>query len=170
MINYRNGNVQEFSIKSKGFYKKVKIMAKIKKNTLRRNLQNALGKNPALALKDAPQGLMITLPDIQFDFNSAKLNRENRQVIDRVVEVLKSYPNLNLLIRGHTDNIGTREYNKELSLKRARGIAEYILANTEYKPEQISFIGLGESSPVASNYTAQGRKKNRRVEIIILNK
>ena len=83
-----------------------------------------------------------------------------------MAETAKKYPRLKLRIEGHTDSTGSDETNKTLSQQRADAVKNYLVSQDGLAAEQISAIGFGESHPVASNETADGRSQNRRVEFI----
>ncbi|MDG3085968.1 OmpA family protein [Vibrio hannami] len=101
---------------------------------------------------------------VYFDFDKANLTRESQYVLNSVIQTLDSSPS-DLLLEGHTDNIGSNEYNFSLGLKRSEAAKSY-LANGGVEKSRITAVSKGETTPIASNNTADGRKQNRRVEII----
>jgi outer membrane protein OmpA-like peptidoglycan-associated protein len=101
-----------------------------------------------------------------FDFDSYELRYEARQDLSMVADILMQYPAANIVVAGHTDSIGSAEYNQRLSEYRAKAVADY-LANRGVQPSRINYVGYGESRPIASNSTDQGRRLNRRVELEI---
>ena len=112
------------------------------------------------------RGMVLRLGDVLFDFDSAGLRAESREKLDRVAEILKKkYPDREIIVEGHTDNIGGPEYNQRLSKDRARNVAIYLKPKTG--SDKLSFRGFGAYNPIADNATKEGRQKNRRVEIII---
>jgi outer membrane protein OmpA-like peptidoglycan-associated protein len=112
------------------------------------------------------RGLVLRLGEVLFDFDSAVLKKDARETINTIINILKQrYPDRELIVEGHTDNAGTRQYNKSLSERRAESVAKYLRDRQEF--EKLSFRGLGQEQPIADNGTKDGRKKNRRVEIII---
>ena len=116
------------------------------------------------------QGDNITLNmpgNITFKSGSAELSPSFPKVLDGVTMVLKKYEKTIVEVDGHTDNVGTAEYNQGLSERRARTVTDYLI-NQGVKPERTISIGAGESHPVASNDTAAGRANNRRVELTLL--
>lgn len=116
------------------------------------------------------QGDNITLNmpgNITFNSGSAELNPSFPRVLDGVAMVLKKYDKTIVEVDGHTDNVGTAEYNQGLSERRARTVTDY-LVNKGIKPERTISIGAGESHPVAGNDTPAGRAANRRVELTLL--
>jgi outer membrane protein OmpA-like peptidoglycan-associated protein len=116
------------------------------------------------------QGDNITLNmpgNITFKSGSAELSPSFPKVLDGVTMVLKKYEKTIVEVDGHTDNVGTAEYNQGLSERRARTVTDYLI-DKGLKPERTISIGAGESHPVASNDTAAGRAANRRVELTLL--
>ncbi|MFB6454823.1 OmpA family protein [Chitinophaga sp. Hz27] len=108
----------------------------------------------------------LLIPDVLFKFDSSALNQRLYASLDSILTHIPNKPGIQLAITGHTDNKGGSVYNEELSYKRAYSVAGYI---RKKKPgvEILTINGMGEAIPVADNSTAQGRQKNRRVEIII---
>ena len=121
-----------------------------------------------LNAKKTDRGLVLTLGDVLFEFDRAELMTGAFRTIDKLVEFLKKYENRNVLIEGHTDSIGTPEYNIGLSERRAEEVRNSLLQRG-ISPVRIIAKGYGESYPVATNVYESGRQQNRRVEIIILN-
>ena len=110
----------------------------------------------------------IRLP-IFFEFNSAQLRPEANQLLDKVSAALASgeLETFRFSIEGHTDDVGSPEYNENLSTDRAAAVENYLLAKGVPR-NRLGVIGHGESAPVAPNDTEAGRQRNRRVEIINL--
>jgi len=103
---------------------------------------------------------------ILFKTNSSKLLDESVEALKELVEILKKYPSNDLLISGHTDNIGSTAYNYNLSLRRAKSVkTQFNILG--YNNQNIRMVGYGESKPIESNDTPESRKQNRRVEIEI---
>ncbi len=100
--------------------------------------------------------------NILFDYNRADIKDGYYYDLDQVAEVLRMKPAYKLVVEGHTDNIGSDRYNKVLSQKRAKSLKDYLI-DAGIKASRISAIGYGESSPIASNSTEEGRSQNRRV-------
>lgn len=113
------------------------------------------------------EGIKITFHSgIQFDFNSSELRDVSKENLSELAETLKKYDDTNVLIEGHTDNVGEDDYNEKLSDKRASSVADY-LATLDVKRSRFIIEGYGESQPVAENTTDSGRQLNRRVEVAI---
>jgi outer membrane protein OmpA-like peptidoglycan-associated protein len=108
-------------------------------------------------------GVTGVMPGITFETNSAKITRESRPTLDETVKVLKANPKYDVSIEGHTDDTGGRDYNVELSQKRADAVADYLVKNGVSR-ERVHTRGRGPDKPVADNSTAEGRAQNRRIE------
>lgn len=107
------------------------------------------------------------IPDLQgvhFDFDKSSLTDEGARILDGAVQVLNSNPQVRVEIVGHTDSVGSDEYNQGLSERRAEAVRSY-LAGRGISDSRLSASGRGESQPAASNDTAEGRSQNRRVEL-----
>lgn len=127
-----------------------------------------------IKLQMMEKGLVITVVgDLLFDSGKAKIRSEAYPLLDKVSSVLKdNMRQFNVGIEGHTDNAPIRhsgwKSNWELSTARALSVLHYLDKDQGISPERLSAIGYGEYRPVASNETKDGRKQNRRVEIVIL--
>jgi outer membrane protein OmpA-like peptidoglycan-associated protein len=118
--------------------------------------------------KDKVDVLIVSFKsDYLFDSGSAVLKPDGQSEIDRVSAILNEYPETTLRIEGHTDSVGAELANLTLSKKRAEAVKDALVAK-EIAPARIETVGLGESSLVASDDTEEGRKQNRRVEIVII--
>ena len=106
----------------------------------------------------------IVLRGVNFDFNRADIRPDSRPILDQAVDVLRENEDVHVVVEGHTDAIGTDEYNRALSVRRAEAVFRY-LVNRGIPPERLRVEGFGESRPVASNDDEAGRAQNRRVEL-----
>ncbi len=116
------------------------------------------------AIKD-----MVARKDIQpvtFESGKAILLPSSNATLNKVAEIAKKYPNLKLRVEGHTDSQGSDSLNQELSQKRAEAVRAYLAGPGGVANSPVDAVGLGESHPIASNETSDGRAKNRRVEFI----
>jgi OOP family OmpA-OmpF porin len=104
------------------------------------------------------------LEQVRFDTGKQDIRPESFPALDRVADVLKQNPNVRVVIEGHTDNVGRKTYNQKLSENRAQAVMEYVLQKG-IGAERLSFVGYGISKPIASNETAKGRARNRRVQL-----
>jgi outer membrane protein OmpA-like peptidoglycan-associated protein len=114
------------------------------------------------------EGILVTFDSgILFDFDSSVLRAEARQNLAELARTLGDMSgDVELLIAGHTDSVGTDDYNFRLSERRAQAAADYLMTRG-IPPARIFISGLGETEPVATNDTDQGRQLNRRVEVAI---
>ena len=106
----------------------------------------------------------IILDDVLFDFDKSTIKPEAAQILDRLVVFMNENKDKKVALSGHTDNIGTDAYNLKLSDRRWMSVRDYV-AKKGVEGGRVSGQGFGESKPIADNKTAQGRAKNRRVEI-----
>lgn len=114
---------------------------------------------------------MIRLQDVNFDTGKATIKSESFRVLDDVGGILSRWPELRIEIGGHTDARGSDALNQKLSDARAKAVRDYLLNKfPELDPGQFTSVGYGEHQPIASNTTALGMAKNRRVEFKVLNK
>ncbi|HKL34465.1 MAG TPA: OmpA family protein [Tangfeifania sp.] len=113
------------------------------------------------------EGIKITFDSgILFAFDSAELSGQAEENITELAATLKDYEDTNILIEGHTDNIGSESYNQELSEERAASVGDE-LKTLGVNSSRITEVGYGEEQPVADNSTEEGRRQNRRVEVAI---
>jgi outer membrane protein OmpA-like peptidoglycan-associated protein len=106
----------------------------------------------------------IILRGVNFDFNKATIRADASPILDQAVETLKEHSAIALTVEGHTDSVGSDEYNQRLSVRRAEAVRDY-LSGHGITSSRMSVAGRGESQPVATNDTAEGRAQNRRVEL-----
>jgi outer membrane protein OmpA-like peptidoglycan-associated protein len=113
------------------------------------------------------EGIKITFDSgILFDFDSHALRDATKDNLSEMAETLEKYEDTEIRIEGHTDDVGAKSYNKELSMERAMAVSSY-LKNKGVSSDRFIIEGFGESQPLAENDTEQGRQQNRRVEIAI---
>ena len=112
--------------------------------------------------------IILNMPGhITFAVNSADINSSFYPVLDGVTLVVNEYDKTLIEVAGHTDSTGSKEYNQQLSEKRARSVSDYFKSR-DIIPTRLADYGYGEDHPVATNDTQQGRALNRRVEIVLL--
>jgi OmpA-OmpF porin, OOP family len=114
-----------------------------------------------------PDRLELT-KNIHFEFNKAIIRTESHAILNDVAEVMNENPQLNILVEGHTDSIGSADYNQRLSERRAAAVKEYLVSRG-VSGARLETSGKGELAPIATNDTAVGRAINRRVEFLIVN-
>lgn len=119
-----------------------------------------------LAAKKTERGMVITLGDVLFGTDLARLNSDGMRTAQKLANVLQQHPQRTVLVEGFTDSTGTAAHNQELSERRATAVRSALL-ELGVARERVAIRGYGESYPVAANDTAQNRQLNRRVEIIL---
>ena len=138
--------------------------AEAEKLQLRQRLEQQL--NAILETRESARGLIVNINDVLFDFNKYTLKPGAREKMAKVAGILLAYPGLRLQLEGHTDSVGSDEYNLRLSQARADAVRVF-LVEQGVSPANITSVGLGKSDPVASNDTAEGRQQNRRVDLVV---
>jgi outer membrane protein OmpA-like peptidoglycan-associated protein len=138
--------------------------ARQEREEARSKMQQALSS--VVETRETARGLVLNLPDILFDFNKATLVPQAREILSKVAGILLVAKGYRLSVEGHTDSIGSEEYNQKLSDKRAQAVHDYLISSG-LSSSIISTRGFGKTQPIADNSTAAGRQKNRRVEIVI---
>ncbi len=118
-------------------------------------------------LNKVEKGAKTTLRNLFFDFNKATLRPESYPELKQLATFLRNHPEIKIEIVGHTDNVGSWEYNKKLSEARAKAVADYLI-KLGIPASRIKYRGASYDEPIADNSTEEGREKNRRVEIIII--
>ncbi|TKZ36336.1 OmpA family protein [Brachyspira catarrhinii] len=147
-------------------YKIYDSISKEEEDRDRRELEENLNNDNNITVETVPEGLVLRLGEILFDTDSFTLKNESKETIDNIIEAIKkTYPDREIIVRGHTDNTGSEQYNKTLSERRAKTVADYILPNLNH--DKLSYSGFGDKEPIAPNDTEEGRSRNRRVDIII---
>lgn len=122
--------------------------------------------NSVLQTRDTARGLIVNMSDALFQTGSSNLQPQVREKLARVAGIVSSQVGLMLEVEGHTDSVGSDESNQLLSERRARAARDYLVGQG-VSADAVVFRGFGEGSPVASNDSAQGRRSNRRVEIVV---
>jgi len=122
--------------------------------------------NSILETRDSARGLIVNMSDVLFDFNKSTLKPGTRETLAKVAGILLAYPGLRLQLEGHTDSIGSDQYNQTLSEKRAFSVRDY-LVSSGINGNNLTAVGFGKANPVASNDTDAGRQQNRRVEMVV---
>ncbi len=130
---------------------------------------NELNSSVIQVRQDA-RGTIISMSDILFDVNKATLTENLKTNLAKIAGILTIYKDLNVIVEGHTDNVGSAEYNQKLSEKRAENVMNFLVDPGEIKPERMTSVGYGFTKPVADNDTKEGRQKNRRVDLIVSDK
>jgi chemotaxis protein MotB len=132
--------------------------------------QHVQGLLADLRSKLDERGLMTTVPgELLFAVGRDEVQAGAYDTLAKVAELIGMYPNRQVLIVGHSDAIGDAEQNRQLSERRAEVVKQILVENFELAADRLSTEGVGEARPIASNATPQGRRANRRVEVLILN-
>ncbi len=138
--------------------------AEAEKTEMRERLRQQL--SAVLETQETARGLIVNISDVLFDFNKYTLKPGSRETLAKVSGILLAYPGLKIQLEGHTDSIGSDEYNQKLSEDRANAVREYLVGQG-VPGTTVTAAGFGKGSPVASNDNAAGRQRNRRVEMVV---
>ncbi len=138
--------------------------AEKEKQELRSRLLQQL--NTILATRDTARGLIANMSDVLFRSGSFELLPAARERLAKISGIVLAYPSLHLEVEGHTDSIGSDEYNQQLSERRAQSVRDY-LVQQGISQQAIEAHGFGKTEPIASNDTPEGRQQNRRVELVL---
>jgi outer membrane protein OmpA-like peptidoglycan-associated protein len=143
---------------------RARLQAEADRERIRQELLQQL--NMVLETRESARGLIVNMSDVLFDFGKSTLKPGTREKLAKVAGIVLAHPGLMLEVEGHTDSIGSDEYNQKLSEARANAVRDYLVVQG-IKPDSISARGLGKTQPVTSNSTAEGRQRNRRVEMVV---
>lgn len=131
-------------------------------------IQNSFGKNEADIFREG-NNIYIRLVSLNFPVGKSIIEPVNYPLLAKVQNAIKEFPNCTVVVEGHTDSYGSDRKNMELSQERASSVKQYLLANMNLDPTKVKAFGYGETKPIASNDTKEGRAKNRRIDLIIKN-
>jgi outer membrane protein OmpA-like peptidoglycan-associated protein len=123
---------------------------------------------PDVSVRVVDEGITISLDDIKFQADTAIMLPGEKEKLDKIAEILKRYQERDILVGGHTALAGTAEGRRKLSTERAAVVADYLIARKARSPDRVIVRGYGADKPLADNRTEEGKRKNRRVEITIL--
>jgi outer membrane protein OmpA-like peptidoglycan-associated protein len=122
--------------------------------------------NLVLETQNTSRGLVVRISDVLFHFNDFTLTSEAREKLAKIAGILAAYGGVCPRLEGYTDNVGSDEYNLQLSRKRADAVRDYLISQG-VPPSDVTAAGFGSTNPAAPNATAAGRERNRRVEMLI---
>ena len=123
---------------------------------------------PEAEVERVGEGILVTFDSgLMFNFDSYALSAATRENLGEMAEIIQEYEKTDIVIEGHTDNVGSEGYNLQLSKKRAKAVADY-LGQKGVSTIRVKTQGYGENQPVESNDTDADRQKNRRVEVVIV--
>jgi len=140
---------------------KEKLLAEITEEIKRQNI-------PEVSVREVEEGISISLDDIKFYADLDKMLPGEQEKLDRIANILKRYPERDIIVSGHTALAGTADERTTLSQQRARTVADYLLTKNVRTADRMVIRGYGAERPIADNKTEEGMRKNRRVEITIL--
>jgi OOP family OmpA-OmpF porin len=132
-----------------------------------RDTEELFSRDQARVLRQG-NDVIIRLLGLNFAVGSAKIPEGGSELLAGLKTAIRLFPNAGVTVAGHTDSFGSDSGNFELSKRRAESVRRYLIDNTRVSPSQISAVGYGETKPVASNQTPEGRARNRRIDIVIL--
>lgn len=142
----------------------IRAEAKTRQQELNEALKQIEGKFARITQE--ARGTIVSLADILFDFDKSTLKRDVEFNLVRVATILNQFPEMFIAVEGHTDNVGTEEYNLDLSKRRAQSVYEFLVSQG-VAAERMTVEGFGMSRPVEDNSTDEGRQRNRRVDLVI---
>ncbi len=143
---------------------RLRNQAETEKEQLRKQLITQF--NLILETRDSARGLIVNMSDVLFDTARYTLTPAAREKLAKVAGIILGHPGLKIEVEGHTDSVGTDSYNQKLSEQRSGAVLDY-LVKQGLPSASITSKGLGKTMPVASNDTAAGRQRNRRVELVV---
>ncbi|MFZ5519373.1 MAG: OmpA family protein [Candidatus Zhuqueibacterota bacterium] len=145
---------------------KAKLLLEEQEKDKFKKIESILGKEQAKVFREGDQ-VRIRLLGLNFNSGNAIIEPDYFNLLTQLQRVIRLFPNNYITIEGHTDNVGDERLNQSLSLKRAKAVMTYLMANMQLSVQQISALGYGESKPIASNETSVGRAQNRRIDVVL---
>ncbi|MGD8307060.1 MAG: OmpA family protein [Ignavibacteria bacterium] len=129
-------------------------------------IQKIFTRSEAIVFRDG-NDVLIRLVGLNFNVGQSTINPDYYDLLAKVEQAIETFPECKITAEGHTDSQGSDDTNLKLSQQRAESVKSYLLANMDIEWSRIRAVGYGESKPIANNETPEGRKKNRRIDIII---
>ncbi|WP_242203453.1 OmpA family protein [Aestuariivivens insulae] len=139
-------------------------------NKMDKQAQKIEEEIPGAQVERVDNGIVVTFDEssgVYFDTNKYNINAGSEETLNKLIGVFREFPDTNILVVGHTDSVGDANYNMTLSKNRANAVTNYLTANS-VSMSRVTTHWYGEEQPVADNATAEGRAKNRRVNIAIV--
>lgn len=164
---YKDGTSIVYSGTSEGSLEVVKKLKERDRENILSKLTSTFEARKEVELTARENEINLSISDIVFDFDSYKVKNEFISVLSNLAKSIKDYREIDIIVEGHTDDIGGEEYNLRLSEARAREVAG-ILIRYGIDPTRVSYIGYGEKKPKVPNTSPENRAKNRRVEIKLI--
>lgn len=156
----------EFKMKIRTSSKIFAAVTPDNKEREKEKLKNEISEKSGIEVDTNEQGLVIRMGEVLFDHDSHKIRPDTREKLEKISAILKKrYPDREIIVEGHSDNTGDKEYNYRLSEKRANSVAGFLKEKTGH--DKFSYKGYGADKPITDNQSKSGREQNRRVEIII---
>ncbi|SRX56184.1 OmpA family protein [Aequorivita sp. CIP111184] len=140
-------------------------------NKMDKQAQKIEEEIPGAQVVRVDDGIVVTFDEnsgVYFDTAKYNINTASQNTLDKLANVLKEYPDTDVLVVGHTDSVGAEEMNLTLSKNRAQSVTNYFVQNKGLSSGRFTTNWYGETAPVADNSTAEGRAKNRRVNLAIV--
>jgi outer membrane protein OmpA-like peptidoglycan-associated protein len=140
-------------------------------NKMDKQAQRIEEEIPGATVERVDHGIVVTFDEnsgVYFDTNKYNINEASRELLDKLAGILNEYPDTDVVVVGHTDSTGSAEYNMTLSKNRAQAVTNYFTQNKGLSSGRFTTDWYGETSPIASNETSEGRAQNRRVNIVIV--
>ncbi|CAM3402958.1 OmpA family protein [Aequorivita lipolytica] len=140
-------------------------------NKMDKQAQKIEQEIPGAQVERVDDGIVVTFDEnsgVYFDTAKYNVNPSSQTMLDKLANVLKEYPDTNVLVVGHTDSVGADEMNMTLSKNRAQSVTDYFVQSKGLSSGRFTTNWYGETAPVADNTTAAGRAKNRRVNLAII--
>lgn len=164
----RDGNILRMAYRIDSWWKKTKRATDEERKQIVTDTGKDIASNPNVAVRETSEGIVLDLNSILFDTDSARLTPQAARDLDVIAQILKKYPDREIRISGHTDSTGRPTHNQTLSEQRAKSVVQELTGPKGLDSKRFSYRGYGETRPVAPNTSAEGRAKNRRVEILIV--
>ena len=129
-------------------------------------IEALFSESEAIVLRQK-DSIILRMIGLSFDLGSADLKPEHQALLNNLRVAINEFPESSVVVEGHTDAFGSDTNNLALSQRRAESVQEYLLQNTPISPGNLTALGYGESRPVATNETEEGRRRNRRIDVVI---
>lgn len=146
------------------------LKQKLEKENLKKEkykrIKSLFSLNEAKVYKDSTD-IVVQLFGLTFPSGKSTIEVDNFDLLAKVQKSIREFPQAKVIVEGHTDSVGDQKFNEILSDERAKAVMKYLVVNKTIDDKDISAVGFGDSKPVASNNTKEGRARNRRIDIII---
>jgi outer membrane protein OmpA-like peptidoglycan-associated protein len=133
-----------------------------------KKIQRLFPSDQAKVVIDPDNNITIRLVGLNFEIGKSSLQSDNYSLLQDVQLAAEMFPDRKIKIVGHTDSVGSNEFNTKLSLERAKSVAQYMEEDLGVPKNKLEVIGAGENEPIAPNTTPEGRKMNRRIDVTFM--